>query len=84
MMTPDEYRKIYAALGLTQVSMGRFLGFDARTSRRWAAGNLQVPQHVEMLLRIMIKYKISPNDAFMAAFRRQFHGEDRRFKDDDE
>jgi hypothetical protein len=67
MMTPDQYRKAYDRLGLTQVGVARFLGYDERTSRRWAAGDLPIPKHVEILLRIMLAYEIRPEDALKLA-----------------
>jgi hypothetical protein len=83
-MTPDEYRDTYAALGLTQLGAGRFLGYDIRTSRRWASGDLEIPRHVQMLLRLMLHYGIAPEEASKVAFGEEFHGGDRRRKDDDD
>lgn len=61
-MSPAQYRDAIARLGLTQVAAGEFLIGNPRTSRRWASGESPVPQSVAMLLRLMIKLKLSPND----------------------
>lgn len=53
-MTSDEYRTAIALLGLTQTSAARLLGVDARTSRRWAAGDRNVPPPAERFLRYLI------------------------------
>lgn len=53
------YRDLIARLGLTQVSAGRFLGIDERTSRRWAhpdAPEDAPPLAIRMLLRLMLRY----------------------------
>ena len=55
MMTKDEYRQALAALGLAQEEVGRLLGVDGRTARRWAAGEVDVPGPVEMHIRLWIE-----------------------------
>ncbi len=47
-MTPDEYRKWLAMLGLTQKEAARLLGYAIRSTNRWAAEG--PPQVVAMLL----------------------------------
>lgn len=59
-MTSDEYRTTIAALGLTQVGAARFLGVDERTSRKWAAGERDIPPPVERFLRFLVAAKIKP------------------------
>lgn len=61
-MTKDEYRDAIARLGLSQVKAGVMLGVDPRTSRRWALGEDQVPRAVALLLRLMVRHKISPDE----------------------
>ena len=53
-MTPDEYRTAIAALGLSQARAAELLGVDARTSRRWACGERDVPPPVARFLRYLI------------------------------
>lgn len=53
-MTPDQYRTAIETLGLSQVAAARLLGVDARTSRRWACGERDVPAPAERFLRYLI------------------------------
>jgi DNA-binding transcriptional regulator YiaG len=58
-MTKKEYRAAIAALGLSQLAAAEFLGISPRTSRRWAAGDDPPDPRAEMVLRIMLEYKMS-------------------------
>lgn len=51
MMSKDEYRSALASLELGQEEVGRLLGSDRRTARRWASGEVKVPGPVEMHIR---------------------------------
>jgi DNA-binding transcriptional regulator YiaG len=53
-MTPEQFRKSLAKLGETQVSFARLVGCDARTVRRWAAGERSIPGGVKLALRLML------------------------------
>ena len=53
-MTPDEYRATLERLGLSQVAAARLLGVDARTSRRWANGERDVPAPAIRFLQYLI------------------------------
>lgn len=53
-MTPDEYREAIARLDLSQVAAARLLGVDARTSRRWATGERDVPGPAGRFLNYLI------------------------------
>jgi DNA-binding transcriptional regulator YiaG len=53
-MTPDEYRQAIEQLGLSRVAAARLLGVDARTSRRWASGERDVPPPAVRFLRYLI------------------------------
>ena len=59
-MTADEYRTILKRLSLTQGGAAAFLGVNAVTSRRWATGRADIPQSAEMLLRLMVAMKLTP------------------------
>lgn len=61
-MTALQYRAAIEKLGLSQRGAGAFLGVDERTSRRWALGEAQVPESVALLLRLMIRLKLKPED----------------------
>jgi DNA-binding transcriptional regulator YiaG len=54
MMTPDEYRTIIERLGLSQVAAAHLLGVNARTSRRWASGERDIPPPAQRFLRFLI------------------------------
>lgn len=60
-MTSTEYREVLAALSLTQSGAARLLGVDARTSRRWANGERDIPPPAERFLRFLLAAKISPD-----------------------
>jgi DNA-binding transcriptional regulator YiaG len=53
-MSPDEYRAAIERLGLSQVAAARLLGVDARTSRRWASGERDIPPPAARFLRYLI------------------------------
>lgn len=55
------YRDSIAKLGLSQGAAARFLGISIKTSNRWAAGD-HVPPHVVMLLDLMLRCGISPEE----------------------
>jgi len=61
-MTPQEYFNAITDIGMTQVGAARFFGIDGRTSRKWVAGTNTVPLAVAMLLRVMLRYSLSPTD----------------------
>lgn len=70
-MTPQQYRDAIARLGFGQSGLssdagisaaGRFLCGNPRTSRRWASGESPIPKAVAMLLRLMVRMKLEPDD----------------------
>jgi DNA-binding transcriptional regulator YiaG len=54
MMTSDEYRETIERLGLSQIAAARLLGVDARTSRRWASGERDIPPPAARFLRYLV------------------------------
>ena len=56
-MTPDEYRAAIEQLGLSQIAAAKLLGVDARTSRRWASGERDVPAPAARFLSYLIATK---------------------------
>lgn len=58
-MTPAQFRAALAALGLSQVGAAHLLGYDPRTARRWASGELVVPKVVALALALMVHKKVS-------------------------
>lgn len=53
-MSPDEYRSTIEKLGLSQIAAAKLLGVDARTSRRWASGERDVPAPAVRFLQYLI------------------------------
>ena len=52
-MSADEFAAAIAALGLSQVAAADALEVDARTVRRWIAGDRAIPGPVRVALRCM-------------------------------
>ena len=59
-ISPAEYERLLAALGLNQSSGARFLGVSDRTSRRYVAGEAEVPAAAVKLLRLMLHMRLGP------------------------
>jgi DNA-binding transcriptional regulator YiaG len=53
-VTPGDYRNAIEKLGLSQVAAAKLLGVDARTSRRWAIGERDVPAPAARFLQYLI------------------------------
>lgn len=62
-MTPNDYRTAIGSLGLTQAGAAQLLGVDARTSRKWANGEREVPPTAARFLRLLIAKGISAEEA---------------------
>jgi DNA-binding transcriptional regulator YiaG len=58
--SPDELRKALDQMGLSQVRAACLFGVNDRTVRRWIKGDQPVPRLVEIVLWLMIKYKVKP------------------------
>jgi hypothetical protein len=65
-MNAQEYRAALEALQITQLDAGELFNVGARTSRRWASGEARVPTSVAMLLRLMLRKQVSPNNVVEA------------------
>lgn len=59
-MSADEYLLTINQLGLSMASAGRYLGVTARTSKRYADGEAEIPVPCVLLLRAMVKFKQVP------------------------
>jgi DNA-binding transcriptional regulator YiaG len=59
-MSPEEFAEILEQLNLSQLAVGRLLGVDARTPRRWAMGQVPIQPPVARFLRFLARAKISP------------------------
>jgi DNA-binding transcriptional regulator YiaG len=61
-MTKNQYRAALDRLGLTQAAVAEWLKVDERTSRRWALGEVAIPEAVAKLLRYMVAHNLTPED----------------------
>jgi hypothetical protein len=59
-MTPGEYKRTIAALGLNTAQAGRWLGIGTRTAYRYRDGESEIPEAHVLLLRAAIHYGIKP------------------------
>lgn len=62
MMTHEEFRAAIDKIGLSQVATARLFGAGDRTARRWASGENDVPLSVAIVLRLMLKHGITPEE----------------------
>jgi hypothetical protein len=58
-MNADEYRNALDKLGLEQDDVAYLLNVTTRTHRRWISDAVPVPRSVALVLRFMIKDKVS-------------------------
>jgi hypothetical protein len=70
VMAPREYARVLLALGLNQSSAARFFGYSARTSRRFLAGEAEVPPATVMLMRLLVQLGLRPKVRSRKAKRR--------------
>jgi hypothetical protein len=61
-MNADQYRTALKRLGLSQLAAGDLFRVGPRTSRRWALDESRIPDSVAMLLHLMLKKRITPED----------------------
>jgi hypothetical protein len=54
-----EYSRAIARLGWSQVHAAKMLGVDARTSRRYVSGDLQLPAVTRLVLRILVNAEVN-------------------------
>ena len=62
-MTAIAFREILSDLSLSQLGAAKLLGVNARTVRRWALGEQDIPRAVIILLRLMVVKGVSPDEA---------------------
>jgi DNA-binding transcriptional regulator YdaS (Cro superfamily) len=58
-MTPHELDRAVLSLATTQQKLAGLLGYDERTMRYWIAGDRAIPSAVAILVRLLLKAKIS-------------------------
>jgi hypothetical protein len=62
MMTAAEFCEALAQLGLSKGDAGELFGTDPRTPYRWARGDRPIPPTVAMLLRLMLRGKVTAHE----------------------
>lgn len=55
-MTPAELKEARRKLGLSTNKLGEAMGVDARTIRRWEAGDRSIPGPVQVAVAYMLKF----------------------------
>jgi hypothetical protein len=60
-MTPAQFKRAIAQVGLSQQRAGVFMGRSGRQGQRWAAGD-PIPASVAKLLRLMVALNLKPKD----------------------
>lgn len=65
-MSGEQYRQALEALDITQGRAAQLLGVDARTSRKWATGEREVPPTAARFLRLLIILGLSPEKVITA------------------
>jgi hypothetical protein len=66
VMNKTEYRDLLEKLGMTQQGAARFFGVSGRSSRRFASGD-DIPPAIELLLRVMVAKKLTPEAVYKIA-----------------
>jgi plasmid maintenance system antidote protein VapI len=59
-MTPGQFVIVLDTLGLYQAEVARVLGISERTARRYVRGETIIPAAHALLLRAMVRYKVTP------------------------
>ena len=57
-----EYRDLLDQLGMTQLTAAKLFGVNPRTGRHWALGETPVPKAVGCVLRLMVRFELTPED----------------------
>lgn len=58
-MTPDELKKSRNGLGWSQERLGEALGVEARTVRRWEAGQTRIPKAAQMAVELYAERRLN-------------------------
>lgn len=61
-MTADEFAEILDRLEWSDTLLARVVGVNRRTVRRWARGDVPVPDDVEEILRLHLNRRIAPRN----------------------
>ena len=61
-MTANQFREALKRLGLSTVKAAKLFDADRRTTRRWADDERTVPPTVAILLRLLMRKKLTADD----------------------
>ena len=61
-MTATDFAAIRKALGLSHAALAALVGVDQRSSRRWEAGEREIPPAVAKLLRLLDARRLTVDD----------------------
>jgi hypothetical protein len=59
-MSETEFNGAMTKLGFAKGGLAKLLGRDARTERRWRAGEYPVPADTALALRLMVRFGVAP------------------------
>ncbi|MBY5442747.1 hypothetical protein HFO93_04505 [Rhizobium leguminosarum] len=59
-MTADEFKASINTLGYSQVSISRLFGVNDRTGRRWASGEVPIPEAASTCIKLMMISGLTP------------------------
>ncbi len=59
-MSPEEFKASIEALGYSQVGISRLFGVNDRTGRRWASGDVPIPEAAVTCLKLMLMSGLTP------------------------
>ncbi|MGO6734963.1 helix-turn-helix domain-containing protein [Rhizobium ruizarguesonis] len=59
-MTADEFKAAIDTLGYSQVGISRLFGVNDRTGRRWASGEVPIPEAAATCLKLMLISGLTP------------------------
>jgi hypothetical protein len=62
-ISPERFKWLLDRLGLSKRGAARFLGINERTARNYAEGRSPVDPATSMLLEVLVKHKIEPEEA---------------------
>lgn len=60
-MNPEDFKKTIDELGYSQVAISRLFGVNDRTGRRWASGDVPIPDVVSTCLALMMLSGLTPD-----------------------
>jgi hypothetical protein len=62
MISSRQYRRFLAALDISQGRAAKMFELAPRSSRRYALNEVNIPDAINIVLRLMIKHRYTPDD----------------------